>query len=563
MPDFIFGTLSSLERRVEVVQKQTRGVVHGHQIDPLAPGPGDTPLVSVTVGLQKRVESVVCELLEPQEVSLSLKLISTDWDTMNWHYFQTWQGNLPSQPDGTIIRYKINAIPADGSDPIPADEGALFSYVVGNPLQPAWAEEAIIYQMFPDRFHPGNNREWNETKTLDERYGGTIRGIIDNIDYVADMGFNCLWLNPFFPDHTYHGYHAVDYFSINPRLGTAADIHELVQEAHKRDIRILLDFVANHWGSKHPTFQAALKDRNSEYYDWYNWNEWPDDYETFFAVKDLPQINVNHEPARQHLLEATRYWLSEFGFDGFRLDYAPGPTHDFWVDFRKIVQEEKPDAWIFGEVTDTPETQLSYWGRLHGCLDFILLEALRHTFALGSMSLTEFDAFLEKHEAYFPTGFSRPTFLDNHDMDRFLWLAKGDRRKLKLAALCQFTLAGQPTVYYGTEVGVSQIDDMMPPEGPHNMAQARLPMRWGSEQDQDLRQFYRWLIHFRRQHPALWRGDRQTILLNDPAGVYVYSRGDGQETIFVAMNLSDQTHQVRVAGHDFILSPWTGEIVVD
>ena len=563
MPDFIFGTLSSLERRVEVVQKQTRGVVHGHQIDPLAPGPGDTPLVSVTVGLQKRVESVVCELLEPQEVSLSLKLISTDWDTMNWHYFQTWQGNLPSQPDGTIVRYKINAIPADGSDPIPADEGALFSYVVGNPLQPAWAEEAIIYQIFPDRFHPGNNREWNETKTLDERYGGTIRGIIDNIDYVADMGFNCLWLNPFFPDHTYHGYHAVDYFSINPRLGTAADIHELVQEAHKRDIRILLDFVANHWGSKHPTFQAALKDRNSEYYDWYNWNEWPDDYETFFAVKDLPQINVNHEPARQHLLEATRYWLSEFGFDGFRLDYAPGPTHDFWVDFRKIVQEEKPDAWIFGEVTDTPETQLSYWGRLHGCLDFILLEALRHTFALGSMSLTEFDAFLEKHEAYFPTGFSRPTFLDNHDMDRFLWLAKGDRRKLKLAALCQFTLAGQPTVYYGTEVGVSQIDDMMPPEGPHNMAQARLPMRWGSEQDQDLRQFYRWLIHFRRQHPALWRGDRQTILLNDPAGVYVYSRADGQETIFVAMNLSDQTHQVRVAGHDFILSPWTGEIVVD
>jgi cyclomaltodextrinase len=563
MPDFIFGTLSSLERRVELVQKQTLGVVHGHQLDPLAPGPGDKPIVSVTVGLKIRVESMVCELLEPQTLSLSLKLIATDWDTMNWHYFQTWQGNLPSQPEGTIVRYKITAIPADGSDPIPADEGALFSYVVGNPLQPAWAEEAIIYQIFPDRFHPGNNREWNETKNLDERYGGTIRGIIDNIDYVAGMGFNCLWLNPFFPDHTYHGYHAVDYFSINPRLGTADDIYELVQEAHKRNIRILLDFVANHWGSKHPTFQAALKDRNSEYYDWYNWNEWPDDYETFFAVKDLPQINVNHEPARQHLLEATRYWLSEFGFDGFRLDYSPGPTHDFWVDFRKIVQEEKPDAWIFGEVTDTPETQLSYWGRLHGCLDFILLEALRHTFALGSMSLTEFDAFLEKHEAYFPTGFSRPTFLDNHDMDRFLWLAKGDRRKLKLAALCQFTLSGQPTVYYGTEVGVSQIDDMMPPEGPHNMAQARLPMRWGSEQDQDLRQFYRWLIHFRRQHPALWRGDRQTILLNDPAGVYVYSRADSQETIFVAMNLSDQTHQVRVAGHDIILSPWTGEIVVD
>lgn len=562
MPDFIFGTLSSLERRVEITQKHTRGVYHGHQLDPLAPGPDDAPLVSVTVGLNQRIEAVVCDLMEPRAISLPLKLMATKWDTMNWHYYQTWQIRLPSQPAGTIVRYKISAVPADGSDQIPADNGAIFSYIVGNPDQPAWAEEAVIYQIFPDRFHPGNNRDWNETKALDEVYGGTIRGIIDHIDYIADMGFNCLWLNPFFPDDTYHGYHAVDYFSINPSLGTASDVHELVQTAHERGIRLLLDFVANHWGSEHPTFQAALADRTSEYYDWYRWHEWPDDYETFFTVKELPQINVDHKAARQHLLEATRFWLSEFDFDGFRLDYALGPSHDFWVDFRKIVQEVKPDAWIFGEATDTPETQLSYWGRLHGCLDFILLEALRQTFAMRTMSLTAFDAFLEKHEAYFPEGYSRPSFLDNHDMDRFLWLAKGDSRKLKLAALCQFTLIGQPTVYYGTEVGVSQIDDMMPPRGSHNMAQARLPMLWDSEQDEDLRHFYRWLVHFRREHPSLWRGDRQTLFLDDPAGIYVYSRSDARETILVSLNLSDQTHRVSVAGHDFNLSPWTGDVVV-
>ena len=96
-----------------------------------------------------------------------------------------------------------------------------------------------------------------------------MRGIIEQLDYVADLGFNCIWLNPFFPDDTHHGYHATDYFQVNPRLGTMAEMRELVAAAHARGIRLLADFVANHWGRNHPTFQAALADRDSEYHDWY------------------------------------------------------------------------------------------------------------------------------------------------------------------------------------------------------------------------------------------------------------------------------------------------------
>jgi glycosidase len=318
--------------------------------------------------------------------------------------------------------------------------------------------------------------------------------------------------------------------------------------------------VANHWGSGHFTFQEALKDQDSQYYDWYRWNRWPDDYETFFSVRDLPQINVDYPPAREYLLSAARYWLTEFDFDGFRLDYAIGPSHDFWTDFRIAVRQAKPEAWIFGEVVETPQRQRSYWGRLHGCLDFVLQQALRELFAFGSINLTQFDAFLEKHEAFFPPGYSRPSFLDNHDVDRFLWLVGGDKRRLKLAALCQFTLGGPPIVYYGTEVGLSQRRGMRQPDGRHHMAEARLPMAWGDDQDADLLAYYHWLIHFRRQHPVLWRGSRRTVHLDVANGTYAYDRADESEIVTVCLNLSDEHRSVMVAGHSFHLGPWSGDV---
>ena len=219
--------------------------------------------------------------------------------------------NLAAAADGTLVRYQILAYPADGGEPIPADDGATFSYLVGDPAQPEWAREAIVYQVFPDRFYPGNGRAWNQTNDLNDIYGGTLRGIIEKLDYIADLGFNAIWLNPFFPDDTHHGYHATDYFAVNPRLGTLDDIRELVAAAHERGIRLLLDFVANHWSSEHATFRAAQADRNSEYHDWYTWYDWPHEYKTFFGVKELPQINLEHRPAREHMLKAARYWLAE------------------------------------------------------------------------------------------------------------------------------------------------------------------------------------------------------------------------------------------------------------
>lgn len=567
MPEHIFGSLATTEKRMAYAQARHSGVRHLHQLNPRAPRSGDAPMVTVTIELPFRVSRVVCEMLLPETAVFPLHHTTTQWDLLNWHYYQTWQTTLPPQPDGTLVRYRLWAYPAGNGEPIPADNGETFSYLVGNPAAPAWTAGAIVYQIFPDRFHPGNGRDWNDTHgDLNGIYGGTLRGIIDQLDYIADLGFNCLWLNPFFPDHTHHGYHATDYFAVNPRLGTLEDIRELVAKAHDRGIRLLLDFVANHWGSAHETFQTALKDKESDYYHWYNWIDWPHDYQTFFGVKDLPQVNVAYPPARDYLFQSARFWLGEIGFDGLRLDYVLGPTHDFWTELRAVVKKINPEAWLFGEAVHTPDTLLSYEGRFDGCLDFLLAQAMRRTFAVNTMNLAEFDNFLLLHEQFFPAHFSLPSFLDNHDMDRFLWMVHEDKRKLKLTALCQFTLAGTPIVYNGTEVGMSQSYGMRDPMG-QGMAECRQPMWWGEEQDKELLAYYRWLIHFRREHPALWHGKRETVHLDVTSGTYVYLRQDEKEAVLVALNLSEVERPLSVTlpssqAHTFHLPPWSGDVVV-
>ncbi len=544
MENFIFGMLSTTEKRAGYLAERVEGVRHLHRLEPRAPRPGDEPLVVVTVCVPDEVEAVVCEVLLPETAVFPLRLADIRWDTLSWRYYQVWQGNLPAYPANTLVRYQIRAHLKNGRSSVLADNGAVFSYLVGDPAQPSWAESAVIYQIFPDRFYPGNGRSWQQTSDLNSICGGTLRGIIQKLDYIADLGFNTIWLNPFFPDHTHHGYHATDYFSVNPRLGTLDDIRELIQQAHSRHIRLILDFVANHWGSQHPTFQSARRDPHSPYHDWYHWEKWPHQYKTFFGVKDLPQLNVDNPAVRQHLFQSLQFWLGEIGFDGLRLDYVLGPSHDFWTELRQVAKQINPECWLFGEAVETPETQLSYEGRFDGCLDFILVQFLRETFATNTMPLSQFDAQLSMHEAFFPASFSRPSFLDNHDMDRFLFLAGNDRRKLQLAALCQFTLTGQPIIYNGTEVGVSQQTSMGTP-GSQGMAECRQPMRWGDKQDKILLNYYRQLIHFRRRHPVLWQGTRQGLHVDDERGTYAYLRQNTQETILVALNLSEHTQSLQ------------------
>lgn len=567
MSESLFGRHSDPDVRANYARLARQGVQHRRRLDPGSPAPGAGPRVTVTVGAGLPVDEVVVIITEPQAVVVPLARARVEWDLLTWSYIDIWEGELPGFTDKSIVRYQIRAHDEDSGAYYWADDGAIYSYWVGDSGPPAWAQTAIIYQIFPDRFHPGRGGEWNATGHLSDIYGGTLRGIIDNLDYIAGLGFTCLWLNPFFPDATHHGYHATDYFSVNPRLGTMDDIRELVDKAHARGIRVLLDFVANHWGSNHATFQDAISNPNSPYRDWYYWRQWPDDYLAYYSVRDLPKVNVDHPAAREYLLRSVAFWLGEVGFDGLRLDHADGPSFDFWTDVRAVARSVRPDAWLFGEVVRPPDRQLAYRGLFDGMLDFILAQAMRNTFGAGTMTLAAFDALLERHERYYPPDFSRPSFLDNHDMDRFLLLAGGDKRKLKLAALCQFTLVGAPVIYNGSEVGVGQERSMHDPDS-QGMEECRQPMLWGDEQDDELYAYFYYLIQLRRNHPVLWRGRRRTLYLDSPGGAYAYVREDGHETMLVALNLSDRPRdlaiydQLSAVTHRFSLPPWSGDISV-
>ncbi|HRQ12883.1 MAG TPA: alpha-amylase family glycosyl hydrolase [Promineifilum sp.] len=544
----LFGLTATVEDRSTYAQSRLQGIRHRRRLSPGSPRAGEQPTASVTVGPGLPVDEIVCLITQPEAAVVPLRRVKTEWDLLLWGYYEVWEAQLPAHPAGTLVRYQIRAHDEDSGEIYWADEGAEYSYLVGDSGPPAWALPAIIYQVFPDRFSPGRGRNWNATSGLSDIYGGTLRGVIDHLDYIAGMGFTAIWLNPFFPDDTHHGYHATDYFAVNPRLGTLDDMRELVDKAHERGIRLLLDFVGNHWGSKHATFQEARANRNSPYYDWYTWKNWPDEYTAYFGVPDLPKLNVDNPAVRDHLLRSIGYWVGEMGFDGLRLDHADGPTYDFWTDVRAVTRSIRPDAWIFGELVRPPDQQLSYAGLFDGTLDFLLCQAMRNTFATGQMGLAAFDAFLNRHETYFPpqSAFSRPSFLDNHDMNRFLWQAGGDKRKLKLAALVQFTLGGAPIVYNGTEVGVTQVRGIHDPNS-EGMEECRQPMLWGDAQDTDLSSWFWYLSHLRRDHPALWRGGRETLHMDSAAGTYAYVREDGGEALMVGLNLSDEPREFKVA----------------
>lgn len=563
MIDNIFGHLIEPDDRLARALENLDGVKHLYWRTPLDPIPGQPIFLTLTTGGPQPYDSARCYFTvdgsDPAAASasvLDLEPAGAKWDEIAWGYVQTWTVTLPTQPAGTLLRYHLAARRPDTGNWIFADNQAAsaakatdFALWVDNDPAPAWARQALVYQIFLDRFYPGDGKAWNKVKNLGDFFGGTLRGVIDKLDYIQSLGFNAIWLSPFFKSTTHHGYNACDYYTVEPRLGTNAELQELIQKAHARGIRLILDFVANHWSKDHPTFQDAQKNPNSPYHDWYIWKKWPHDYEAYFHAKELPKLNLRPGPARAYLLEVARHWLRE-GFDGYRLDFAYGPPHDFWVDFRRACRAVNPDCWIFGEVVHTAAVQRSYAGIMDGTLDFLLARALRETFAFERMSLAEFEAFLCAHESYFPPEFSRPAFLDNHDMSRFLHIAGDDQDKLKLAALVLYTLSAPPVVYNGTEAGVTQ-ERPMKQGNRYIFEEARLPMKWDAEADAGLLDYFRRLGRLRHAHPVLWNGRRRPIHLDTQNDTYAYLRESTAEKVLVAINLSQSPRTLALRTADF------------
>ncbi len=591
MKSSVFGAFASDELKTVHARARARGLRHGARIAPQDPLPGEQVTLSATVGPDLSLDHLVCYYTvdgrEPVGSrgtarvgrAAPLEKTAVEWHLFLWGYLDRWQVTLPAQPDGTTVRYRIGgwwesddrevwadwppvqehidwataAFFTDGSisdlvlRATPSDEGGrTFAYSVDRLEPPQWAREAVVYQVFVDRFNPGAGRAFKTPDSLRGFFGGTLRGVTQKLDYIADLGATCIWLSPVFASPTHHGYDVTDYYTVDPRWGTNDDLRQLVRQAHRREVRVILDLVCNHVSFQHPFFREALANPASPYRDWFAFGaSYPHGYRTYFNVARMPRLNTDHPAVREHLIDAARYWLTAYDVDGFRLDHASGPSYGFWSQFWTACKAVKPECWCFGEVAEPPMAVYPYQGRLDGCLDFYLCDLLRRTCADGTLDLEDLAREVSRHEQFFLPGFDRPSFLDNHDMDRFLYLTEGEDRQMRLAALIQMTLRGQPIIYYGTEVGLSQKQSKDAGEGSD---EARLPMLWGDDQDRGLLSWYRDLIAARRAYPVIWEGERVTVFVDSTTWCYQIRGADTQ--ILVAVNIGADPRRLRIERAD-------------
>ncbi|QRN84013.1 alpha-amylase [Chloroflexota bacterium] len=568
--DFVFGNTAT-QNATPGAQVTSNGIIHRSARMPLAPKPGEPVQLTLKVNADQHYDAAwvyyTTDGSDPsgqtgkpaQGTALTMLSENTAWNPETKHQERLFQVVIPGQEAGTVVRYRISTY-SEKHGEVFADNGLMYGYLTSDHTPPSWTQEAIIYHIFIDRFASVDGFAIDPDGPLDGFMGGSLKGITNQLDYLVALGVNVLYLSPIFTSPSYHGYDAVNYYEIENRLGSLKEFKELLDQAHARNLRVILDFVPNHCSDHHPSFQSAISDSYSPYRDWFTFNTYPNDFKTFFGVRSMPCFNLRNKDTRDYILNAILYWL-DFGVDGYRLDYAIGPSPDFWAELSQVVQNRHPDAWVFGEVVDSLDVQLSFNGLLDGVLDFKLMEALRQTFAYCNWKANDFTTFLTHHQAFFPDPFSRPSFLDNHDMDRFLWAAGGEKRKLKLAALCQFTLSGAPIIYYGTEIGLSQRKSVTQEDTRFGvLEEARLPMP--DAKDIDLLEFYTGLIQFRKANLACISGT-WTLLENNPE-IIAYRCINENQKIVVALNITPREQTLVLANNwnkqVFTTSPGTALI---
>ncbi len=565
----IFGTHDTPALRLLNHNARRQGVQHDAHLEPRDPCPGEPVTLVVWTGSDVNPISLGARytldgsLPTPSSPEVMFRCVATEWDSLSWGYRRRWEATLPGQPAGTTVRYRIcgpdpglGLICADwppveevimaetrryfGDEaatprrPAP-DAERYFTYVVDTFAPPDWARDALLYQIFVDRFAAGAGRALASGEDLSGFFGGTLRGIIEALDYVADLGFNTLWLSPIFPSPTHHGYDTTDYFDVEPRLGTLADFRQLVEEAHRRGMRVILDLALNHASDQHPLFRQALENPQSEYARWFRYDTETGTYPGYFGVRSMPEWDIHYPPVREYLLGVGRFWLEQ-GADGFRLDYADGPGPGFWSEFRAACRAVNSEAWLFSEIVQPPDVLAPYHGRLDGSLDFLWEQQVRRAVAHGALDAEGLARFLDAHRATLSPDFLRPVFLDNHDIDRFLLAAGNDLRRLRLALLLLFTWPQPPILFYGTETALQQPRSSRDPG--MGLEASRVPMQWDvSPGGEALRADVRALAALRRAHPDLIRGERTT--LTSDVALWLFSCRGTQEILFVALNLSE------------------------
>ena len=421
---------------------------------------------------------------------------------------------------------------------------------------PEWVQDAIFYQIFPDRFangdlsnDPSNVQPWESPPTTWSFHGGDLRGLIQHFDYLLDLGINALYLNPIFQATSNHRYNTTDYFQIDPKLGTLDDFRQFLTVAHSNNVRVVLDGVFNHCGRGFFAFNDILENQDhSPYLSWFHVKGFPvdayqfgdaRDYLGWWGMKSLPKFNTDNPAVRRYLLDVARYWVEQ-GIDGWRLD-VPNEIDDdaFWADFRQVVKRANPEAYILGEIWPA---DLRWVGENHfdGLMHYPIRDALLRLLSTGTLDILHFADKIEELLGYYPRENAYAMYVTpgTHDTERLLTRVEGNLDKARLAFLFIFAYPGAPAVYYGDEIGLTGGKD---PE-----CRAAFPWdarRWIT----DLRGWVKHLIALRKELAVLRRGDFARVCLDTQEACYAFARLSPEQQVVVAMNASPNPRIFRVS----------------
>jgi neopullulanase len=466
---------------------------------------------------------------------------------------------------------------------------------------PAWVRDAVFYQVFPDRFarservvQPGPLEAWDAPPTNNGFKGGDLLGIVEHLDHIASLGVNALYLNPVFQSASNHRYHTYDYFTVDPLLGGNDALRELLDEAHRRGMRVILDGVFNHTGRGFWPFHHVVENgASSPYRHWFHFDEaglaagLPLDpypgahrrtlfgraephapgeggdslrrlgYQAWWDLPALPKLNVDAPEVREYLWSVAEHWL-RFGADGWRLD-VPGEIQDppFWAEFRHRCRAINSEAYIVGEIWDVAPDWTSS-ERFDALMNYPLAEAILGF--VGGESLNE--PLLRSHHEYAKAerldglGFGlrleqllaaydpdvtavQLNLMDSHDSPRLASLLGGDRAAIELAFLLQSTLPGAPCIYYGGEIGLRGSLD----------PDCRRAFPWDEAAwDHELLAFVRAAFGMRGAEPLMRHGETEVFAAEAGWVAFARSSPDASGGIVVIVNAGSEPADVALEG---------------
>lgn len=413
-----------------------------------------------------------------------------------------------------------------------------------------WMKTATFYQIFVDRFCQGDmekdtsyiNCEWGDIPTPKSFAGGDLKGIIKKLDYIAELGCNTIYLTPVFKSISNHKYDISDYYMVDEQFGCNQDLKDLVELAHEKGMRVVLDAVFNHCSEETHEFQDVLeKGKNSEYFEWFviegdKVEKEKDNYECFAACTYMPKWNTSNEEVQQYLIDIGTHYLSKYDIDGWRLDVSDEISHDFWRCFRKAVKKEKKDAVIIGENWHDANSYLR-GDQYDSIMNYSFTKLCLDYFATGKKNAKEAGWKLNEILMRNTDTVNKMmlNLLDSHDTHRFFKEVGKSREKMKAALALLYFFPGVPCVFYGTEILT---------EGGYD-PDCRRCMDWSkADTDGEFRDIYSLLknlahlrITYRFSDSQVWIGEKENML--------VVEHTIDNHIIRLYINLTDETKTIQ------------------